>query len=298
MTLHTRPRPLRRPLRVVVAAAVGVAGGLLLASPAPAAQPSYVRLAHFSPDTPNVDVYLTSVSRPDWKLVLKGVGYGALSPYQRLQPAIYTVSMRAAGADPASPAVISTTVRATEGNAFTVAGVGPYAGLGLAVLHDDLALPPKDKVRVRVMQASAKAKNVAVQAQNGPTIASSVDYAKTTPYATVQSGTWTLKVGSTTEPSLSVTSPVRLSPGDVYSVLVLDNGSGGLKVETRTDAVAAASGSGTTPTGGVETGAGGTAGLPDSAWVAVALGAAGLALLTAAGTRNRRHRRPPVGAGR
>src|SRR5207244_334354 len=83
-----------------------------------------------------------------------------------------------------------TTVKATAGDAYTVAGVGPYAALGLAVLNDNLTLPPRNMVRVRVMQASAKAKTVQVKALNGPTISAAVDFAKTTPYATVQSGRW------------------------------------------------------------------------------------------------------------
>ena len=102
--MTSTPAPTRRPLRTVTrlgaAAAIGLAAGLVGATPASAAEPSYVRLAHFSPDTPNVDVYLTSFARPDWRLTLNGVGYGALSQYQRLQPDLYTVSMRAAGAPP------------------------------------------------------------------------------------------------------------------------------------------------------------------------------------------------------
>jgi hypothetical protein len=64
-----------------VVAFVAAAAGLAFAgSPAGAvASPSYVRLAHLSPDTPKVDVYMTSYTRPDWKFLLKGVGYGAVS---------------------------------------------------------------------------------------------------------------------------------------------------------------------------------------------------------------------------
>src|SRR3979411_2598658 len=98
--------------------------------------------------------------------------------------------MRKAGAGAATPAVISTSVRAVSGGAYTVAGVGPYADLGLTVLRDDLSLPPRNQVRVRVLQASAKAKTVAVRAVNGPTIAAGVDFAKTTDYSTVPAGRW------------------------------------------------------------------------------------------------------------
>ncbi len=291
-------RPLRTVARIGVAALVGLAAGLTGATPAPAAEPSYVRLGHLSPDTPNVDVYLTSFARPDWKLTLKEVGYGALSPYERLQPDLYTVSMRAAGAAPTSPPVLSINVRAASGQAYTVAGVGPYKALGLTILQDDLSLPPSGKARVRVIEGSAKAGTVAVSLNSGTTVVSAVDFAKTSPYSTVPAGTWTLQVRSTTQADLQTTSPVKLAAGDVYTVLVLDAEGGGLKVQTSTDAKSMA----VTPAGGVETGAGGTAALPvrttSIPWLPVGLGAGGAALLAAAAIRSRRSRRTVVGVAR
>jgi hypothetical protein len=279
----------RTVLRLAVAAAAGAGSILLTAGPAPAAQPSYVRLAHFSPDTPDVDVYLTSYSRPGWQMLLRGVGYGALSPYQRVDPGLYTVAMRKAGAAASTPAVISTSVRAASGGAYTVAGVGPYANLGLTVLRDDLSLPPRNAVRVRVLQASARAKTVSVKIANGPTIASTVDFARSTSYSTVPAGQWNLSVSSIGQPNLDVTMPVTLAAGDVYSVLVLDDEGGGLKVVTRTDAASGA----VMPTGGVETGAGGTAPAEHRVpWLPAGLGTAGLLLLGTAAARRHRGRTP------
>jgi hypothetical protein len=277
-------RTIRRLTRLAVAAAVAGGSILLTAGPAPAAQPSYVRLAHFSPDTPNVDVYLTSYSKPGWQMLVRGVGYGALSAYQRLDPGLYTIAMRKAGAAASTPAVIAVSVRAASGKAYTVAGTGPYSNLGLTVLRDDLSLPPRNEVRVRVLQASAKAKTVDVKVANGPMIASNVNFAMSTGYSTVPAGTWNLMVTSAGQPNLDVTMPITLKAGDVYSVLVLDDESGGLKVETRTDAASGA----VMPTGGVETGAGGTAPpqhkLP---LLPIGIGAGGLLLLGAAAARRR-----------
>jgi hypothetical protein len=279
--------PRRTALRLGAAGLVGLAGaavGLVLgASPAGAATPSYVRLAHLSPDTPNVDVYLTSYTRPQWKLVLKGVGYGAVSPYQRVQPDRYAVSMRPAGAPASSPPVLSTNVNATSGKAFTVAGVGPYADLGIAVINDDLTLPAKDQVRVRVLQGSARAKTVAVNAVDGPSVTDGIAFAKTTAYSAVPAGRWTLQVASTEQTDLKATAAVTLSAGDVYSVVVLDAADGGLTLATHTDAVSAA----VTPTGSVETGAGGTAG-SGAGWLPIGAGGLAAALLVGAYVRTRR----------
>ena len=76
---------------------------------------SYLRLAHLSPDTPKVDVYVASVSDPAQSFVVPGVGYGAVSAYQPLPSGSYVISMRGAGAPADSPAVISTSVDARPG---------------------------------------------------------------------------------------------------------------------------------------------------------------------------------------
>jgi hypothetical protein len=283
----------RRPvLRLGLAGLAGltmaVAGLAFTSAPAGAATPSYVRLSHLSPDTPKVDVYLTSYTRPEWRLVLKGVGYGAVSPYQRVAPDRYAVSMRQAGAPASSPPVLSTNVNAQSGKAYTVAGVGPYADLGLAVINDDLTLPAGGQSRARVLNGSARAKTVAVNAQGGPAVTKGIAFAKTTPYAAVPAGKWTLQVNSTAQPDLKATAPVTLSAGDVYSLVVLDAPDGGLTLATHTDAVSAA----VTPSGSVETGAGGTAGLPG--WLPLGAGAGGLALLAAAYVRSRREPLAPA----
>lgn len=293
MTRLPRRRTARWLGRVAAAGLVGLVAALaggLAAGPAGAATPSYVRLAHLSPDTPNVDVYMTSYTR-QWKLVIKGVGYGAVSKYQRVQPDRYAVSMRPAGAPESSPPVLSTNVNASSGKAFTVAGVGPYKALGLAVINDDLSLPAKDQVRVRVLQGSARAKTVAVQAVNGPPVTGGIAFAETTPYAAVPAGKWTLQVASKEQADLKATAAVTLSAGDVYSVVVLDAADGGLTLATHTDAVSAA----VTPTGSVETGAGGTAGDGLSGWLPLGAGGLGAVLLAAAYVRSRRGSATPAG---
>jgi hypothetical protein len=284
VTRSSRRTVLRLGLAGIASLTAAVAGLAFTGSPAgAAASPSYVRLAHLSPDTPNVDVYMTSYTRPQWKLLIKGVGYGAVSQYQRVQPDRYAVSMRAAGAPASSPPVLSTNVNAVAGKAFTVAGVGPYAALGLAVINDDLTLPSAGQARVRVLNGSARAKTVEVNAVNGPTVTKGIAFAKTTPYSAVPAGQWTLQVASTAQADLKATAAVKVAAGDVYSLVVLDAPDGGLTLATHADAVSAA----VTPSGSVETGGGGTAGHDVPGWLPLGAGVAGMALLAAAYVRSR-----------
>src|SRR5882757_7325016 len=77
--------------RLVVAVAVMMVAGLLGAAPAWASPGAgWVRLAHMSPNTPPVDVYLYSFGDPRARLVLRHVSYGMVSPYQEVPAGDYT----------------------------------------------------------------------------------------------------------------------------------------------------------------------------------------------------------------
>ena len=121
----------------------------------------WVRLAHLSPNTPAVDVYLYSFGDPSAELVLHHVGYGVVSPYEALAAGEYTVAMRAAGAAATTKPVLSASLTVAPGGAYTVAGLGPESGLRLEVLQDQLTTPP-GKALVRVIQASLQQHEVTV----------------------------------------------------------------------------------------------------------------------------------------
>ena len=126
-------------------ALIASAGGAVLVSGMAPAEAStttsfgWLRLAHLSPNTPAVDVYLYSVGKPTALVVLRHVAYGDESPYERVAAGDYTVAMRSAGAAPGSKPVLSTLVDVAGGHAYTVAGMGPLSALRLQVLSDQLS---------------------------------------------------------------------------------------------------------------------------------------------------------------
>ncbi|SHG93908.1 DUF4397 domain-containing protein [Geodermatophilus nigrescens] len=243
-----------RTSRVLAVAALtaGLAGLPLPA--ASAADGGLLRLAHLSPDTPAVDVYVDSVADPAAGQVFPAVGYGTVSDYQTVPVGTYAISMRAAGAAPDSPPVLSTTVQVGTDSARTVAGVGPFADLGLEVLEDDLTPPAAGSSRVRVIAAAASAPTLDVAVPGGPSVATDLAFAETTGYVDVPAGATSISV--TPEGGQATDLPVQVDAGSVYSVLVLDRPGGGLSVQTALDAASP----GVVPAGGVEAGAGGTAG--------------------------------------
>jgi len=243
----------RRRLGSAVAALAALAAVTLFASPAQAAAgDGYVRLAHLSPDTPAVDVYLKSQSNSVAPQTFHGVAYGAMSQYLRLPVGTYQVAMRKAGAAASTKPVITTEVAVENGAAYTVAGVGRFADLGLRVLKDDLQLPDPGKSKVRIIQASVRAPVLNVAGKNGKTIADGVQFATTTAYREVNPGKWSVQVVPTGGGKTSVL-PCTLGAGSVYSLVVLDGKNGGLKPELHVDAER----QGTVPLGGVATGEGG-----------------------------------------
>jgi hypothetical protein len=243
--------------------------------PASAQDGGRLRLAHLSPDTPAVDVYVDSVSHSSDAVMLPSVGYGTVSDYRDVAPGTYTVSMRAAGAAASTPPVLSTIVDVQPGSAHTVAGLGPFAALGLRVLDDDLTLPPAGQARVRVIASASTAPALDVSLA-GMTAATSLPFGQASTYVLVPAGTTTLQV--TPAGGTPAALPVDVGAGSVYTVLVLDRAGGGLQVQPKLDA----GGMSVVPVGGVETGAGGTAAVmrnPGTAPAALGIAAAAVTAL-------------------
>jgi len=209
----------------------------------------WVRLAHFSPNTPAVDVYLYSFGDSSAEVVLHHVAYGDTSPYETLAAGEYTVAMRAAGAAPTTKPALSASLTVEARHSYTVAGLGPESGLRLAVLDDQLT-PPDGKALVRVIQASLHDHAVTVS-YGGIALATSLAFGSVTAYKSVDPETVTVHVaGSSGNTSTTITVAART----VHTLVVLD-GANGLAIDNLVDAA----GSAVPPTGGTATGFGGTA---------------------------------------
>ena len=242
----------------------------------------WVRLAHLSPDTPAVDVYLYSFGDSSAELVLHHVSYGTVSPYEPIAAGDYTVAMRAAGAAAATSPVLSATLTVAPGGAYTVAGLGPESGLRLQVLRDQLSTPP-GKTLVRVIQASLQ-QHVVTVTWNGEPAVTSLAFGSVSSYQAVSPATATLHVSGE---SGTASTTVTLAAGTVHTLVVLD-GSKGLVLDNFLDAA----GSGDAPTGGVATGFGGTAPKVPSPMPWVYLIGAGFLLAAAGGVAASRRPHP------
>jgi uncharacterized protein DUF4397 len=287
---------LRRVSRLALALvpASAVLGMVAYAAPASAsAGTGWLRLAHLSPNTPAVDVYLYSFHNPKAMVVVHHVAYGTISGFQPVPSGEYTVAMRGAGAKPSTPPVLSTTVNIHPGGAYTVAGMGPAKALRLQIIKDRLTTPP-GKALVRIIQASLVQHRVTVTAGK-KVLVNKLPFARVTSYVAVPAGTWNVEAAGQSE---HTTSTISLAAGTIHTIVVLDHPNA-LALDDLVDAAS----SKIIPAGAPATGFGGTAPRPSPSelpWLAVAAG--GL-LLCAAGIRwaTRSHglhsignRRPPA----
>lgn len=116
-----------------------------------------VRIAHLSPNAPNVDVYV------DESLALEDVPFGAVSPYQDLASGTHTVEITAAGDSETS--VFEGEVTLDAGTTYTLAALGEV-GDGVdepfepRLLADDNDPPDSEMSRLRVVHASPDAPTV------------------------------------------------------------------------------------------------------------------------------------------
>ena len=281
------------PGTTAVSGAAAVSGTLATSGEAAAAASKgigWLRLAHLSPNTPAVDVYLYSFGNAHAMIVLKHVSYGTVSPYESVRTGDYTVAMRSAGASASSKPVLSTSINVAAGDAYTVAGMGPLSGLRLQVMRDRLTTP-RGMALVRVIQASLQQHRVTVTAGK-QVLAGKEAFARVSSYQAVAPGRWTVHAAGASE---NASSTVTLAAGSIHTLVVLDH-PGRLWIASLEDAA----GSRVFPQGGVATGLGGTAQRPGSSpapWLMTL--AAGLVLALAGGSRLRQVRRPsPVARGR
>jgi hypothetical protein len=154
-----------------------------------------VRVAHFSPDAPNVDVYV------DDEQALSDVPFRAVSDYLEVPTGTRTVQITAAG-DPDTVAFEGDIDLAPDTD-YTVAAIGELAAettdFRPLVLEDDNADPGEGTARIRAVHASPDAPAVDITvAANGDAVFDGVAFSESG-YAEVPAGDYTLQIRGDTD---------------------------------------------------------------------------------------------------
>ncbi|ELY90174.1 hypothetical protein C483_11718 [Natrialba hulunbeirensis JCM 10989] len=172
-----------------------------------------VRVAHFSPDAPAVDILV------DGAEVLSDVPYGAISPYLDLDPGTYTVTITAAG----DPDTVAFEGDVDVGDAYyTVAAIGELEAETFRpeVLTDAAPLPtdaPAESAFARVAHFSPDAPAVDIYADDDPLV-EDVSFGDVSEYLAVPAGSYELSVRPAGDPETVVASfDVELAADVAYT---------------------------------------------------------------------------------
>jgi len=219
-----------------------------------AAGSGWIRVGNLSADTSAVDVYVYSSGASSPQFVVPDVSYGTVSAYRSVSAGDYSVKMRAAGSAASSQPVLTADLTVADGKSYTATALSVNGQAQLKVLNDELTTPT-GKSLVRVIQASNKQNAVKFHCSCAPgapgDIVTKASSGSVSSYAAIPTGTWTM---SATGPSAEANLPVTLADNTVHTEVVID-GSSGLEIINLLDAA----GAGQPPTGGANTGFGGTA---------------------------------------
>lgn len=177
-----------------------------------------VRVAHLSPDAPNVDVYVDSEDPS-----LADVPFGDASDYLSVPAGDRAVEITAAG-DP-DTSVFSGDVTVEAETEYTIAAIGELSDDGdepfePLVLEDDNSSVDSDTARLRVVHASPDAPAVDVTAAGGEVVLfDGVEYAESG-YTELEANDYTVEIRGDTESNdgeAVADFDVSLNGGTVYT---------------------------------------------------------------------------------
>jgi hypothetical protein len=189
-----------------------------------------LRIGHFSPDAPAVDI------RIDGDSLLEGVSVGTLGEYMDVDAGTYDVDVvPATGGD----AILSATLDIADGESYTVLAINALADVEALVLTDDRSVVDAGDARVRFVHTVPDAPAVDVMA-GGSALFENVAFGDSPSFVTVDADAYDIDV----RPAGSDDSVLRLSDVDfdgatAYTVLATGMlGDDSLDAMLVTDAVA------------------------------------------------------------
>ncbi len=193
-----------------------------------------IRIGHFSPDAPAVNVLV------DGDSVLENVSFGEISDYLAIDAGSYEIDVvPAAGGDSvdsgstgsrteSGDAVISASLDLERDTDYTVLAIDELASIRPLVLEDENR-SVEDRTQVRLVHTSPDAPAVDVRVVDGPTLFRNVEFGEASDYIGVDAATYDIDVmpAGSDDAVLSL-SDVTLPEGQTITVFatgLVDDGS-------------------------------------------------------------------------
>jgi hypothetical protein len=243
----------------------------------------WIRFAQFMPSASPVDVKI------DGTTIATDLSFRGVSGYTMVSAGVHEVTVMSASAKAGSAPLVTRSATVPSGGAITVTAVASTAakssangsvagGLGLQIFRDDLSAPAPGHASLRVIHTIPGAPQVnailtAATVSTKPSLVMGpVGYGQASRYVSVLAGTYQVEVKALNGTTVAVGRNWPVRAGTVISIVVVETSSGP-SLEVLSDAASASS----DPSGGMQTGYGGTA--PRASLASVAMLPVGLALL-------------------
>jgi hypothetical protein len=159
-----------------------------------------VRVGHFSPDAPNVDV------RVNGEIAFEDLGFEEVTEYADLPTGSHDVSVAPHGSEETVLEVTLELEANTSYSAFATGEVGDQS-LGCSVFVDEPGDIADDQTHVRFIHTSPDAPAVNVQvADGGPVLCEEIGFREASGYVPVDAGSYDLEVvpSGGSDPALSL----------------------------------------------------------------------------------------------
>jgi Domain of unknown function (DUF4397) len=242
----------RRSSRIFGAGAIALGAAVALpslpagsATAAPAS--ALLRLANLSPDAPALQVRL------DGRTINAPLSFTGISGYLRVPAGSHSVQFSGGTVNVASRTDFA------AGSAHTVAALGAAAKPLTKAFDDQLTVPPAGTGKVRVVHAAVGVPPADVVAQTGAVLFADLAFSQDPGYRDVPAGTYsvTMRRAGTSDILLAIKG-IAVAPGAISSIWAVGGSGRPVKVIRSNDAAGASA----APSGGMNTGYGGTAPKP------------------------------------
>ena len=230
--------------KLAASAALAMIGTSLLGAAPVRAQggEAQVRVAHFSPDAPAVDIYV------DGKKRLTGLPYQQVSDYLTLPEGAHTFAIRATNTEPSSKAAIEVSQTLAAGKAYTVAAVGKLAGIKGVLYNDDRSAPSAGKAKVRVIHAAPDVPAVDIAAKGGATLFKALEFPAASDYIEVDATDYDLQVKKAGTEEVLLNRQLQLTAGGVYTIAAVGGANQPVSLKGLIDLVPGSTAAGTATT--------------------------------------------------
>lgn len=175
---------------------------------------SYVRLLHASPGAPGVDVFANG------KPIARNVRYRAFTPYIKVVPGTYRITVYPAGTT--TKPLIDTQMTFQPNSIYTAAAIGRAPNIELFTVPEPKVATPPGRANVRFVHLSPNGPSVDITTPDGKIIFPNVKYKGITNYTAMAPGRHTLqaRISGTDKAVLNVPN-ILLKPRRNYTVYAI-----------------------------------------------------------------------------